>query len=106
MLLEWLANRNVGPDGAQLDPSRTWQPELFRAVRDRIAERYGVAETSSQRLATALELIRSGELSLDAGARPRDGGHVNRPAAHPPAHPPTHQHAVAGKLPGNYGQTA
>ena len=70
MLLEWLANRNVGPDGAQLDPSRTWQPELFRAVRDRIAERYGVAETSSQRLATALELIRSGELSLDAGARP------------------------------------
>ena len=48
MIRRWRAGEDVGPDGAALHPRHQWQPQLWRAVSDRVgrpsfAERHGAA---------------------------------------------------------------
>lgn len=65
MLAAWSDGRDTGPDGQALDKRRLWQPQLFRAVRQHIEQRYGVVAIPSKRLVDALDLIRSGDLAVD-----------------------------------------
>lgn len=74
MLAAWSAGDDVGPDLQPLDDERLWQPRLFRAVRQHIADRHGVTDTPSERLVQALGLIRSGDLTVEhapGGVLPR-----------------------------------
>ncbi len=64
MLAAWDAGRDVDPAGAPLNAEHLWQPQLFRAVRDHITARHGVTRIPSERLAEALEMVRSGELAV------------------------------------------
>ena len=65
MLDSWISGDDVGPDLKPLEDEWLWQPRLFRAVHEYIASRYGVTDTPADRLVEALDLIQSGDLTLD-----------------------------------------
>lgn len=65
MMRAWADGRDVGSDGVtELPPDVRWQPRLYRAARSHVAEHHGGIEPPAERLAEALDQVRSGELSL------------------------------------------
>jgi len=74
MILDWMAGRNLGPDGKDLLAAQLWQPSLFRAVHTRITEKHKNIATPSERLEVALQRVSSGEINLgDQGQKSLPG---------------------------------
>jgi exodeoxyribonuclease V gamma subunit len=92
MVRAWSAGRDVGPDGAPIDPAHRWQPLLWRALRERIA-----GEDPSTRLDRAISHLRTREPLAEPGLLP-ERVTVFGLSALPPRHLEL-LHALAVRLP-------
>lgn len=68
LVQQWAQGRDVGPGGEALAGEHRWQPELYRAVRQHIAQQHAGLLSPAERLATALHQVAEGTLDLRADA--------------------------------------
>lgn len=64
MILQWVAGNDVDHSGAALSVDDLWQPQLWRAVRERLS-----VASPPERLASAVERVAAGEVELPFAER-------------------------------------